>query len=142
MILVQKILFLKNVPLFSSMPPNELGYLGHIAEEHIFDTGHKIITQGEHGESLYLIVEGKVSITQNGKQVAELSETDFFGEMSILDGEPRSASVETLTNCFILCISKEDFYGILSRYSEVALHVIRTLTQRLRQSSTHPPPPQ
>ena len=76
MILVQKILFLKNVPLFSSMPPNELSHLGNIAQEIIFNTGETIITQGEHGESLYLIVEGTVSVRQSGKQVAELSETD------------------------------------------------------------------
>lgn len=135
MILVQKILFLKNVPLFSSMPPNELSHLGNIAEERVIHVGETIITQGEHGESLYLIVEGKVSVKQNGQHVAELSETDYFGEMSILDGEPRSASVEAITDCFILCISKNDFYSILSRHNEVALHIIRTLTQRLRQSS-------
>ena len=135
MIFVQKILFLKNVPLFSSMPPSDLSHLAKIAEEMIFQTGETIITQGEHGESLYLIVNGKVTVLQNGKQVAELSDAHFFGEMSILDGEPRSASVQALTDCLLLCISKDDFYTILSRYPEVSLHIIRTLTQRLRQTT-------
>ena len=136
MILVQKILFLKNVPLFSSMPPNELSYLANIAEETIFGAGQTIITQGEHGESLYLIIEGTVTVTQNGETIAQLAENDYFGEMSILDGEPRSASVKADTDCLLLRISKDDFYAILARYHDVSLHIIRTLTQRLRQSLT------
>ncbi len=135
MILVQKILFLKNVPLFSSMPPGDLSHLAKIAEEMIYQTGETIITQGEHGERLYLIVNGTVTVLQNGECVATLSDTHFFGEMSILDGEPRSASVKAITDCLLLSISKDDFYTILSRYPEVSLHIIRTLTQRLRQTT-------
>ncbi|MFT5367951.1 MAG: CRP-like cAMP-binding protein [Candidatus Latescibacterota bacterium] len=132
MILVQKILFLKNVPLFSSMPPGELSHLAKIAEEMIFDTGETIITQGELGESLYLIIEGTVSVEQNGKRVAKLNESDYFGEMSILDGEPRSADVKAITDCLLLCINKDDFHVILARHHEVSLNIIRTLTHRLR----------
>ncbi len=139
MILVQKILFLKNVPLFSSMPPSDLSHLAKIAEEIIYQTGETIITQGEHGERLYLIVHGTVSVLQNGSPVATLSDTHFFGEMSILDGEPRSASVKATSDCLLLSISKDDFYTILSRYPKVSLHIIRTLTQRLRQTNQTEP---
>lgn len=138
MILVQKILFLRNIPLFSSMPPNELSHLAGIAEEIIFDASNTIITQGEHGESLYLIIEGTVSVIQNGHEIAQLSEKEYFGEMSILDGEPRSATVKAQTNCLLLCIDKAAFYDILSRHHEVALNIIRTLTQRLRDASSSP----
>jgi CRP-like cAMP-binding protein len=138
MILVQKLLFLKNVPVFSSMPPRELNHLGKIAEEMVFQSGQTIITQGEHGETLYLIAQGQVSVVQNGKSVAELSENDFFGEMSILDGEPRSATVVAKSDCLVLSVSKDNLYGILTRHHEVSLHIIRTLTQRLRHANeTH-----
>jgi len=136
MILVQKILFLKNVPLFESMPPTELSHLANIATEIIYDAGETVITQGELGESLYLIVEGQVEVLQDGKQIAKLGENEYFGEMSILDGEPRSATVKAITECFVLSLNKENFYMILSRHNEVALHIIRTLTQRLRNSSS------
>jgi CRP-like cAMP-binding protein len=135
MILVQKILFLKNVPLFSSMPPGELSHLAKVAEEIVFHAGETIITQGEHGESLYVIIEGRVSVDQNGTNVAGLGESDYFGEMSILDGEPRSASVKATTDCLVLCINQDDFYAILARHHEVSLNVIRTLTVRLRQTA-------
>ena len=132
MITVQKVLFLRNVPLFSGMPPSELSHLAGIAEEYVYSAGETIITEGDHGDSLYLIVEGNVRVHRGDTSLAELAPQDYFGEMSILDGEPRSASVTANTDCLLLCISQADFHDILSRHFEVALTIIKTLTQRLR----------
>ena len=138
MIHVQKILFLKNVPLFSSMPPEELSHLASIAQEVVFPAGATIITAGDHGDSMFVIAEGDVSIHREGETLAEFTSQDYFGEMSILDGEPRSASVTALCDCLLLRIKQADFHQILSSRFEVALHVIQTLTQRLRQASAPP----
>ncbi len=132
MITVQKVIFLRKVPLFSGMPPSELSHLAGIAEEYVFSTEETIITEGDHGDSLYLIVEGTVRVHRGAVTLAELGPDDYFGEMSILDGEPRSASVTANTDCSLLCISQADFHDILSRHHEVALTIIKTLTQRLR----------
>jgi CRP-like cAMP-binding protein len=131
-ITVQKVIFLRKVPLFSGMPPSELSHLAGIAEEYVFYTEETIITEGDHGDSLYLIVEGTVRVHRGAVTLAELGPDDYFGEMSILDGEPRSASVTANTDCSLLCISQADFHDILSRHHEVALTIIKTLTQRLR----------
>ena len=141
MILVQKILFLRNVPLFSGMGPGELSQLAGIAQEVIFSTGDSIIVQDEHGDSLFLIVEGEVNIHQGTEQLAVLKTQDYFGEMSILDGEPRSASATAITDCLLLRIQQADFYHILSQRFEVAMTIIQTLTRRLRQATTGAPPP-
>ena len=141
MILVQKILFLRNVPLFSGMGPGELSQLAGIAQEVIFSTGDSIIVQDEHGDSLFLIVEGEVNIPQDTEQLAVLKTQDYFGEMSILDGEPRSASATAITDCLLLRIQQADFYHILSQRFEVAMTIIQTLTRRLRQATTGAPPP-
>ena len=134
MITVQKILFLRNVPLFSGMPPGELSYIAGIAEEVVYPAGSPIIREGEHGDSMFLIAEGEVRIHRGEAQLAVLKRQDHFGEMSILDGEPRSASASAHTDCLLLRINQADFYDILSHHFEVALTIIRTLTRRLRKT--------
>ncbi len=136
MISVQKILFLREVPLFSGLPPAELSHLAGIAEEVVYSSGEAIIRQGEHGESILLIVEGEVRIHREKDELAVLKQRDYFGEMSILDGEPRSASATAHTDCLLLRINQADFYTILARRFEVALNIIQTLTRRLRQMGT------
>ena len=138
MITVQRILFLRNVPLFSGMPPGELRHIAGIAEEVIYTSGDPIIQQGDHGDSMFLIVEGEVRIYQNSTDLATLREQDYFGEMSILDGEPRSASAAAVTDCLLLRISQSAFHDILSSHAEVALAIIRTLSQRLRNAGAPP----
>ena len=136
MILVQKILFLKNVPLFSSMAPAELSQLAGIAEEIVFSANTPIINQDEHGDTMFLIAEGTVKIHRGDEELAQLTVKDYFGEMSILDGEPRSASATAVSDCLLLRIKQEDFYQILSQRFDVALNIIQTLTRRLRQASS------
>ena len=72
---------------------------------------------------------------ENQTKLATLESRDYFGEMSILDGEPRSASVSAETDCLLLCINQADFHDILSRHFEVALTIIKTLTHRLRTAA-------
>jgi CRP-like cAMP-binding protein len=135
MILVQKILFLKKVPLFSSMVPSELSQLASIAEEVVVPAGTEIIHQGDHGDSMFVIVEGEIKIHKDQSDLAWLKSQDYFGEMSILDGEPRSASATAQTDSLLLRIKQDDFYLILSKHFEVALNIIQTLTRRLRRTS-------
>ena len=141
MITVQRILFLRNVPLFSGMPPGELRHIAGIAEEVVYTAGDPIIQQGDHGDSMFLIAEGEVRIHQNGSELAILREQDYFGEMSILDGEPRSASAAAASDCLLLRINQSGFHDILSNHPEVALAIIRTLSQRLRSAGAPPPNP-
>jgi len=133
MITIEKILFLRNVPLFSRMLPRELNYLAGITQEVVYTGGEQIIKQGEFGSSMFLIVDGRVKIHTKAIDLAVLGEKDYFGEMSILDGEPRSASATAETDCLLLRIDQDTFQTILSNHIEVALSIIQTLTQRLRQ---------
>lgn len=134
MITVEKILFLRNVPLFSGMPPGELSRLADITKEVIYPAGSSIIREGEYGDTMYLIVEGEVRVHRGAAKIAVLKEKDYFGEMSILAGEPRSASVTALSDCLLLRINQADFHEMLSGHFDVTLAIIRTLTRRLRQT--------
>jgi len=132
LITVQKILFLKNIPLFSKMPPEELGHLAGIAEEVVYSESDVIIREGDHGEEMFLIVEGQIEIHKGSESLAMLTRQDYFGEMSVLDGEPRSATATARADCLLLRIRQSEFYDILERHFNVALTIIHTLTRRLR----------
>ena len=132
MIVVEKILFLRHVPLFANMATSELTQVAAIAREVTYPAGSRIIQQGEHGDHMFLIVDGEVSVMRGETPLKVLGPRDFFGEMSIIDGEPRSASVTAQTDCLLLRIDKEDFQQLLSTYSSAALSVARALNQRLR----------
>ena len=135
---VEKVLFLKRVPLFAGVPTRDLVQVAGIAEEVLCEPEERIITEGEQGNAMFLIVEGEVAIHRGGQRLASLRVQDCFGEMSILDNEPRSASATALTDCLLLKVDQDHFHTILNQNADVALAIIRTLTRRLRSMDTKP----
>jgi CRP-like cAMP-binding protein len=129
---VEKVLFLKGVDLFSAIPGEELSQVAQIAEEVDIEAGETIIQEGDLGDSAYLIVNGKVRVHRGAVEIAVLGERQVFGEMSILDSEPRSASVSALTDVALLKIHHDDFTDILAEKSEIAQGIIKVLLRRLR----------
>jgi CRP-like cAMP-binding protein len=81
---------------------------------------------------MFLIVDGEVSIERGETRLKILGPKDFFGEMSIIDGEPRSASALAQKDCLLLRIDKQDFQELLSTYNSAAVSVVRALNRRLR----------
>jgi CRP-like cAMP-binding protein len=81
---------------------------------------------------MYLVADGVVQIVHGGQQLASIERNGYFGEMSILDGEPRSATALAATDCLLLKIRQEDFHQILSMHFDTALAVIQTLSRNLR----------
>ena len=136
MIIVEKMLFLRHVPLFSKMVSSELGRIAHITQETDHPAGTKIIQEGEQGDCLYLIVDGEVLIHKGETRLNILKPKSHFGEMSIIDGEPRSASATALVDCLTLRIDRRDFNELLSTRSQVAVEVIHVLNRRLRETSS------
>jgi len=134
MIVVEKMLFLRHVPLFSNMASSELTNVASIAREVTYPAGSRIIQEGEHGDHMFLILDGEVLIQRNETPLRTLRSRDFFGEMSIIDGEPRSASATAETDCLLLRIDTEDFQSLLSTYNSAAVSVVRALNQRLRDA--------
>ena len=129
---IEKVLFLKGVDLFSQIPGEDLAQVAQIAEEIYFEQGQQIIKQGDVGDCLYLIIEGEVQVSADDKLIARLGEKECVGEMSILDAEPRSASVFAISDVILLRIQQEDFYEMISERPEIAQGVIKVLTRRLR----------
>src|SRR6185295_11979802 len=132
---VEKVLFLKSIDLFRALPSEELAQIAEIAEEQPLLAGDRVFAQGEPGDALYLIVEGKVKVHQGDKELVRLGVRDVFGEMAVLDSEPRSASVTAVEDAVLLKIGRDDFRDILGERPEIAMGVMKVLTRRLRETS-------
>ncbi len=132
---VEKVLFLKSIDLFRALPSEELAQIAEIAEEQPFGAGDPVFTEGELGDALYLVVEGTVRVHRGTKELAELSAREVFGEMAVLDSEPRSASVTVVDDAVLLKIGRDDFRDILGERPEIAMGVMKVLTRRLRETS-------
>ena len=138
MILVQKILFLKNVPLFSTMPPDTLAWVAEAADETSYPSGQTIFEKGGEGDSMYVIADGSVRIYDGAKTLATLPQGAFFGELSILDDETRSASAAAEMDCLLLVIRQDSFRRILSKQFDVTENLLKILVRRIREQSTQP----
>lgn len=132
---VEKVLFLKSIDLFRGLPGEDLAQIAEIAEEVPAGAKDPIIVEGEMGDSLYLILEGKVRVHKGEKTLVELGDHQVVGEMAVLDSEPRSASVTALTDTRLLKIGREDFRDIMAERSEIGAGVIKVLSRRLREAN-------
>lgn len=131
---VEKVLFLKSIDLFGALPSEELAQIAEIAEEQPMAAGDLVFAQGEPGDALFLIVEGTVKVHRGERELTRLGLRDVFGEMAVLDSEPRSASVTALEDSVVLKIARDDFRDILVERPQIAMGVIKVLTRRLRET--------
>ena len=129
---VEKVLFLKSIDLFSQLPGEDLAPIAQITDEVPFDEGDAVFREGDLGDTLFFIVAGSVRIHRGSDELAVLGARQVFGEMSLLDSEPRSASASALTDLTLLKIQRDDFQEILAEKSEIAQGIIQVLTRRLR----------
>ncbi len=129
---------LRTIPLFSSVGDEDLASIASLLIERRFPKNKTIVEEGLPGDYMYVIREGRVKVTKlsgDGREkiLEMLEEGDFFGEMSLLDSAPRSASVKALADVTILALARNDFLNVLKRSPDLALAVIQELTRRLRQ---------
>ena len=132
---LEKVLFLKSIDLFSQIPGEDLAQVALIAVEEPRESGEIIFLEGEPGDALYLVLDGKVRMHHQEKMVAELGERECFGEMALLDSAPRSATVTTVNDTNLLKIARDEFHEILTEKPEIALGIIKVLSRRLRTAS-------
>jgi CRP-like cAMP-binding protein len=132
--------FLRRIPLFSALSDDELNSIGDKAETVQFVRDAFICKEGEKADSMFIIKSGIVQIFcddgKGGRNIlTHLKLGDFFGEMSLLTEEPRTASSVALAETEVLKIKKEEFYAIIKASSDVALSIIRTLCDRLTKTN-------
>jgi CRP-like cAMP-binding protein len=134
MITVQKVLLLRRVDLFAEMTTRQLGHVASVTQEQMEPAGSMIFAEGDAGDALFLIVSGKVEVLRAGKRLKVLQDADYFGELAVLTGEARNASVRALTDCLLLRLERSDFHQVLAGNFESVLAVIRNICRRLQQT--------
>lgn len=131
--------FLATVPLFSELEDTDLERISQVASVQKYHKDNIILIEEEVGTTMFIIISGKVKISRisdDGREVilSILSEGDFFGEMSLLDGQTRSANVTAIEESELLMLRREDFLQMLYDYPQIAVNLLKELAQRIRKS--------
>ena len=136
--IMDRILFLKRVPLFSDLPPAELKQVAAIATELFYLDSDIIAHQGDPGDEMYIIVSGEVLVMadQGGHSATALARRgpgEYVGEMAIISQEPRMASLVAHGDVRVLNIEQAQFEAILRERPDTSLAVMRVLCARLKE---------
>jgi CRP-like cAMP-binding protein len=123
---------LGRVPLFTTLNDRQLKTIVTAAKERTIRPGEMIVRQGEKGIGLFLILDGEVAVERSGKKVATLSAGQFFGEMALLEEQPRTADVRANGPVRCLVLSRWEFWGSVSKEPEVIRMLFVETVRRLR----------
>jgi CRP/FNR family transcriptional regulator len=131
---------LSRVSLFSELSRAELERISRVAIPRSFPAGVRVFHEGDQSDACYLVRSGDLRVTRehpDGRAIAlaTLGPGDIFGELAMLDGEARSASVETLTDSELLALPATDFRRLLAEHSQISVKLIAALTRRLRETN-------
>jgi CRP-like cAMP-binding protein len=136
---LENIEFLKNVPIFSELDDDTLIKLSQLGTLKSFDKDSIILSEQDAGSALFVMVSGKVKVARvsnddKNKEVilTLLNPSDFFGEMALLDGLARSATVTSIEDSKVFIIQRNDFLNLIQEHPEVSIALLQELTQRLR----------
>lgn len=130
---VNRLLFVRRVPIFQELRDDFIVRLAAVMDELAFDKDYSIFTEGQEGRALYIVVSGKVLVHSRGRELAQLTKGECFGEMSVFDAEPRSASVTALEPSECLVLTQEQLYDAIEETPEIAVNIIRLLSRRIRE---------
>jgi CRP/FNR family transcriptional regulator, cyclic AMP receptor protein len=129
---------LAKVPIFSGCTKRELAVIARAAKAVSHGEETVIAREGERGIGLFLILEGRCSVSIGGRTKARLGPGDFFGEIALLDGGPRTATVTALTPVRLIGITGWVFRGLLMEHPSIALKTLEAVAGRLRNVSKEP----
>jgi len=130
---VDRLIFVRGVPIFKELRDDFLVRLASIMDELSFPANHTIFTEGQEGRSLYIVVSGRVRVHIGSQEIVQLEQGACFGEMSLFDAEPRSASVTTLESCDCLVLTQQQLYEAIDETPGIAVNIIRLLSRRIRE---------
>jgi CRP/FNR family cyclic AMP-dependent transcriptional regulator len=136
---MERIELLKAIPLFESLETDDLSALANRLREIAAADGHTVFAQGDQGDAMYVIVDGAVDIVAgSGKQkviLTSLFKQQYFGELSLLDGAPRSATAVASRDTQLLALDRDDFVEFIKKRPEAALSIMHEVGERIRATN-------
>jgi CRP-like cAMP-binding protein len=128
----EKLDLLHRIPLFSGFDRRRLERLGMLADEVDVPSGKVLMRQGESGADMMVLVRGSVAVERDGARINTLGPGDFFGEIALVDGGPRTATITTEEPSTLLVTTHRDFHAMMDEFPEVADQVMNALANRVR----------
>ena len=137
MLLIEKVLILKTVPMFAQTSDELLAEVAALFEEVEYRAGEPIFAKGDIGDSMYIVIGGRVRIHDGATELDVLADKEIFGELALLDPQPRSASVTALDDARLFRLDGETFSQLMAGNLEMVRGVLHVLCERLRRTSAH-----
>jgi CRP-like cAMP-binding protein len=125
---------LAEIPLFSGLSKRHLNKIAGLAKTRRYARFTAVVREGERGDSFYVILDGEVLVKPAGRRGVRLKAGDWFGEMALLDGAPRTATVEAQTEVLVMVLGRKAFQKAVEADPKIAMVLLRTLAARLRSS--------
>lgn len=125
---------LSRVPLFAGLGRRELDEVAQLADEVDVPAGTQLTREGAYGHEFFVIVSGRARVDRDGRRLADLGPGDFLGEIALIDGQPRSATVTVEEPSRLLVLGHREFNSLLDSRQQVRLRVLEALAGRIRRS--------
>lgn len=129
-----KVELLRGVPLFAGLGDRELREIAQLVDEIDVPAGQVLTAQGTSGNEFFVIVTGTVGVDRDGARVRELGPGDFLGEISLVDGQPRTATVTAVTPARLLVLAHREFHSLMDRYPDIQRSILGALAVRVRRT--------
>ena len=129
---------LRTIPLFRGMTDQSIETIGHLAAPAWFDAGDVLVRQGEPGDSFIVLIAGQATVEKDGQFIRSLDAGDFLGEIALIDGGPRTATVSATSPVEVLTVDRAGFGRLMAEFPVVRLDLVSALTQRLRERAPTP----
>jgi len=127
---------LQSVPLFSGLKGKQIKTIVGSGKELRFEAGTQIVKEGDNGVGFYLILEGSAEVRRKGRVLSKLGNGNFFGEMSLLDRQPRSADVVATTSVTCFGLTSWAFSALIRMQPDIAVNLMQELARRLRETNS------
>ncbi len=126
---------LQQVSLFSGLSKQDVERIANKFVERSFRGGEAIVREGDEGVGFYLIVKGSAEVRRSGKHLSKLGQGNFFGELTLIDEQPRSADVIAVEQTRCLVLNTFNFSGLVHAYPSIAMKILKELARRLRTTN-------
>lgn len=129
-----KLQHLSTVPMFSSLSQTELRTVGRLSDIVHYSEGDVICEEGTNGREFFLVMDGQAEVKKGKKTIAKMKPGSYFGELSVLDGGPRSATVVAGSDMELLVLEQRQFSGLIRELPAIGAKVLATMAARLRDA--------